>query len=734
MAQQWQMLNEEWREEHSILDLSQEMMLPRIAPNLFFRLRQLSFYIVILLVFGIFAARLWQLQVVQRDYWARQAESNRSRLVSLSAPRGIIYDRNGVPLVHNVPNFIVTITPGYLPETEEGLRDHAGEGKIFARLSELLDMPVTTLVASNTLTTSAMLTTSIATASVTTASVTTASVTTASVTTASKPLTLTAQLGIKDLVDRAIDPDDRINYSGPFRPVTIKSGVDSVAAMIILEELSELPGVGVSIAPIREYPDGPIFASLLGYLAGIPASLAEEYAARGYDLSSDKVGLAGLEYTVENDLKGQTGYKYVEEDVAGREMRSMGYISSVAGDSVYLSIDAGLQKIAYETLQAKLDEINRLRGEDSTRRGAVIALNPQTGEVLAMVSLPSYDNNLFARGISWRDYQPLLDDLHRPLVNHAIADQVQPGSTFKIIVASAGLQEEVITPRTQILGSGTLVVPNKYFPNDPGRATRFSCWNKAGHGYLDVVHALAQSCNIFFYETGGGLDIPDEPVFEGLGQTRLSEYSTLFGLGKRTGVDLPGEAEGFVPTATWKRRTFGENWSTGDTYNFSIGEGYLQITPIQMLNAAAAIANDGTLYQPQLVHHVTTVDGKLVRSFQPKTISRLPISSTYLALVRQGMELAVESGTSVGAQVPGVRVAGKTGTAEFCDDLAQQRYMCQAGAWPTHAWFIAFAPAEDPELALIVYIWNGGEGSERAVPVAKEILDYYFHVEPQATE
>jgi penicillin-binding protein 2 len=727
MAQQWQMLNEEWREEHSILDLSQEMLLPRIAPTLTFRLRQLSFYIVIILVFGIFVARLWQLQVIQRDYWTHQAEINRSRLVSLPAPRGIIYDRNGVPLVHNIPNFIVTITPGYLPETEEGLRDHAAEGKIFARLSELLDMPVTTLVASNTLTSSTQLTPS-------TQLTVSIMLTTSTALTSTRMLARADELGIKDLVDRAIDPDDHINYSGPFRPVTIKSGVEQAAAMIILEELSELPGVGVSVVPIREYPQGPIFAPLMGYLAGIPASLAEDYEARGYDLSSDKVGLAGLEYTVENDLRGQVGYKYVEEDVAGREVRSMGEVLPVAGDSVYLSIDADLQKAAYETLQAELEAINRQRGEDSTRRGAVIALNPQTGDVLAMVSLPSYDNNLFARGISWRDYQPILDDPHRPLINHAIADQVQPGSTFKIIVASAGLQEEVITPRTQILGSGTLVVPNKYFPNDPGRATRFSCWNKAGHGYLDVVHAIAQSCNIFFYETGGGLDIPNEPVFEGLGQARLSEYATLFGLGKQTGVDLPGEAEGHVPTATWKRRLFGENWSTGDTYNFSIGEGYLQVTPIQMLNAAAAIANDGTLYRPQLVHHVTTVDGQPVRSFQPRIIHRLPISSTYLALVREGMELAVESGTSVGAQVPGVRVAGKTGTAEFCDDLAQQRYMCQPGAWPTHAWFAAFAPAEDPELALIVYIWNGGEGSERAVPVAQKILDYYFHAEPSPTD
>lgn len=658
-----------------------------------FLLRQIVFYIVILLVFAAFVARLWQLQVTQRVYWTERAEMNRSRFVSLPAERGVIYDRYGEPLVRNIPKFVVSIVPGYLPEDEEGYRDHPGEAKIFTRLSELLDMPVTTI--STTV-----------------------------------GLTRTAALGIKDLVDRSLDPDSP-QYTGPFRPVTIKSGVERDAAMIILEESPDLPGVQVDISSIREYPQGPIFAPIMGYLTKIPSSLADEYEARGYSLAADLVGMAGLEYTSEDYLRGTKGYKYIEEDVAGREVRVVEESLPKFGHSVYLSIDAGLQVAAYEALQAGIEEINWVRGQESTRRGAVIAMNPQTGEVLALVSLPSFDNNLFAQGAARPDYgeslQALLDDPHRPLVNHAIADRVQPGSIFKVIVASAGLQEEVITLRTKILDPGTIVIPNKYFPNDPGRATRFSCWYKPGHGYLNVVEALAQSCNIFFYETGGGLDIPDQPEFEGLGEKRLGRYSRLFGLGKPTGIDLAGEASGRVPSATWKRLNFGENWSTGDTYNWSIGEGYLEVTPIQMLNAAAAIANGGTLYRPQVVHRVTTVDGETVRSFQAQALTAtLPISPAYLSLVQQGMEMAVTSGTSTKAQVPGVRVAGKTGTAEFCDDLALKRDLCPPGHWPTHAWFIAFAPVEKPELVLIVYIWNGGEGSERAVPVAKKILDYYF--------
>ncbi len=694
MARAWQTLPEDWAgDDGGMLGLPHDLTQAHTDHPLGFRLRQMSFYAIIALVFVVFVARLWHLQITQRAYWTERAKNNSSRLISLPALRGIIYDRYGQALVYNIPKFTVSIIPGYLPETEDGYRDHPAEAKVFERLSELLAMPVTTI-------------------------------------TGTLSLTQTKELGIKDMVDLALDPEAGF-YTGPFRPVVIKTGVDREVAMIILEEASHLPGAQVSIDSIREYPQGPIFAPLIGYLGKISPDLLKEYESEGYDAATDLIGLTGIEYTTEEDLRGVKGYKYIEEDVAGREVRVVEQVTPTAGSSVYLSIDAGLQVAAYESLKAQIDEINRYYGKDVTQRGAVIALDPQTGQVLAMVSLPAYDNNVFAQGTARPDYgdalQALLQDAHRPLINHAIADRVQPGSTFKIIVASAGLQEQIITPKTKIFDPGTIVVPDKYYPNDPGRAKSFSCWNKAGHGYIDVVHALAESCNIFFYEVGGGLDIPSEPVFKGLGVKLLGQYARLFGLGSPTGVDLPGEAGGRVPTATWKRLVFAENWSTGDTYNFSIGEGFLEVTPIQMLNAAAVIANGGTLYRPQLVHHVTSVDGKEVQGFQAQPITRtLPISPEYISLVQQGMEMAVASGTSVKAQVPGVRVAGKTGTAEFCDDLAQQRGLCFSGHWPTHAWFLAYAPVENPQIVLVVYIWNGGEGSERAVPVAKKILDYYF--------
>ncbi len=700
MARTWQTSLEDWSVEDShLLDLPHDLLSPTTERPAGFRLRQAVFYLLIILVFAAFTARLWQLQVVERDEWAYRAEKNRSRLEAIPAPRGIIYDRYGEPLVRNIPQFVVSIIPAYLPETPDGHRDPEGEARVFARLSELLQMPVTTI--SGTV-----------------------------------PLTQTTPLGIKDIVDQVLDPQS--SRYAPYRPVVIKTGVEREAALIILEEAARLPGVRVDIKPIREYPAGPIYAPLLGYMTRIPSHLAETYQKRGYDVATDLAGMVGIEYTAEEWLRGVKGTRYIEEDVAGRQVRILEQTNPLPGHNVYLSIDAGLQKFAYETLQAAINEINRFYGDEVTRRGAVIALHPQTGEVLAMVSLPSYDNNLFTQGVAAADYhdqlQALLDDPHRPLLNHAITDRLQPGSTFKIIVAAAGLQEGIITAKTKINDPGTIVIPDKYFPNDPGRARKFSCWNKAGHGYLDVVHAIAESCNIFFYEVGGGLDVPDQPKFTGLGEKLIGKYARLFGLGTPTGIDLPGEAGGHVPDATWKRKTFGENWSTGDTYNFSIGEGYLEVTPIQMLNAAVAIANGGTLYRPQIVHHVTGADGKEIRGFKPQVITQsLPISSTYFSLIQQGMELAVNAGTARNAQVAGVRVAGKTGTAEFCDNLAQQRGLCYANHWPTHAWFVAFAPVERPEIALIVYIWNGGEGSARAAPVAQKILEYYFTRTPPKT-
>ncbi len=301
-----------------------------------------------------------------------------------------------------------------------------------------------------------------------------------------------------------------------------------------------------------------------------------------------------------------------------------------------------------------------------------------------------------------------------------------PGSVFKVVVASAALQEGVVSSQTTLNCPGQIVVPNRYYPNDPGYAQPFYCWNEAGHGPLDVVGGIANSCNIFFYKAGGGFEETD---FEGLGVGRIAEYARSFGLGEETGVELPTENAGLVPTADWKRHTYGESWSTGDTYNLSIGQGFLEVTPLQMLNAVNAIANDGMVYRPQVVHHVTDAEGDITEPFEPEVIRELPVDSEYLAMVREGMVGAVEHGTAARrGQIEGVRLGGKTGTAHFCDDI-----MCGVGyEQPEHAWFTAFGPADEPEISVIVFLYNGGEGSVTAVPVAREILSTYFGVEQES--
>jgi penicillin-binding protein 2 len=668
---------------------------PRPSPRL------LALYGVVGLIMAAFVLRLWHMQVARADYYRNLADSNRLRLVTLDAPRGILYDRNGALLARNVPTYDVTIVPAYLPDEPDG------ELQVYRRLGELLGLPVSGETAS---------------------------------------LAGAGARGIKDIVDEA-------RGIAPYRPVTIRSNVPRDVALQIMEESPRLSGVNTVVVPSREYPVGLLTAHVVGYTGRISADAVEQLdrslvgllsgpnreslelffrdaqAARNYNPDTDRVGFAGIEAAYEDWLRGVKGERTVEEDVAGRAIRVVGQpLDPVPGHNVYLTIDRDLQQAAYEALQQQIDQINSYVGTLRTRRGAVVAIDPRDGQVLALVSLPTFDNNLFTHGISADAYQALLGDPFLPLFNHAIGDQVQPGSVFKIIPAAAALQEGVVTPRWVWYDTGSIVIPNRYFPNDPRQAQTFYSWLRSGHGETNVVKALADSVNTFFYVTVGGLDVPDRPKVKGFEDLNtFLKYIRAFGLGALTGIDLPGEAPGHVPTAQWKRLTYGENWALGDTYNLSIGEGFLTATPLQILNATTAVANGGTLYKPELVLRIADADGNPVRTFEPQAIGALPVSSENLAIVRQGMEAAVQWGTATKAQVPGLNVAGKTGTAEFCDDLAIRLGFCAPGlSKPTHAWFTAYAPAENPKIALVVYIYNGGEGSQAAIPVAQKILQFWF--------
>jgi penicillin-binding protein 2 len=636
------------------------------------RIKLTVFRAFVIIVFLVLSFQLWRLQITKGQEYTAQAELNRFRLVSTPPLRGIIYDRWGTILARNAASYAVTITPADLPAAE----DTEARERIFTELGQLLDMPAFPTGGGTVL-----------------------------------PDRLTRPIEPSSIAD-AVEQGEL----NPFEPIYLKRNVDRDTAFIIEEQHLNLPGVQVVADPVREYPTGSTTANILGYVGPIPAEQADELQDEGYNIYTDKIGLTGVEAVAEQYLRGTPGRKHVEVDIAGRELRTISdAIPAVPGDSVILSLDADLQQFTEEALQRTLDEWN-------VKQGAVVILNVKTGEVLTMVSLPSYDNNLFATGIDAKTYQDLLSDPQRPLVNFAISGQQPPGSSFKVITAAGALNEGVLTPSTTFRCDGSLLVPNKYFPDDPSMAQKFVCWWPWGHGDLNVIGGLAYSCDIFFYRTGGGFG--DQ---EGLGVDRLAYYATQFGLGEKSGIDLPGEASGLVPNPTWKRLNYSESWVLGDTYNMSIGQGFVLATPLQMANLAATIANGGTLYQPQVVREVVDANGKVVVPFQPKVIRQLDLAPGVLDTVREGMRAAVSWGTAYRANMKTIAVAGKTGTAEFPGERDAEGHL------PTHAWFISFAPYEDPELAMAIFIYGGGdrstEGATVGAPLAKEIYSYYFQAQ-----
>ncbi len=513
------------------------------------------------------------------------------------------------------------------------------------------------------------------------------------------------------------------NTVGTYSPVPIATQVDRQIAFIIEEQHLDLPGVVVSAEPQRYYYDAPLMAHIIGYMGRINSAELEEYIEKGY-APDDPVGVAGIERTQEAILAGVKGQKHVEVNVFGRETAVISEQPPEPGHSIYLTIDTEFQRAVEEALRKGMEAAD-------SEVGVAIAMDPRTGEILAMVSLPTFDNNLFSGGISFEDFVALNEDPRHPLVNHAVSGQYPPGSTFKIVPAAALLQEGVVTTSTTFECRGTMLLPNRYFPDDMSQAQPFYCWSKVGHGRINLVTAIAQSCDIYFYQaTGGFMD------FQGLGIERLGQYARMFGFGEPTGVELSGEASGLVPSDRWKRQVYGESWYTGDTYNASIGQGFVLATPLQLLNATAAIANRGTLYRPQIIAQVVDSEGNVVSTLEPDPIRKLQISPENIEVVRRGMRLAVTGGTAWRVNLPEIEVAAKTGTAEYTKlDEHGQVVMDEFGYLPTHAWFTAFAPYDDPEIVIGIFLDNGGEGSQTAAPVGEEILRAYFGIpRPEAPD
>jgi len=467
----------------------------------------------------------------------------------------------------------------------------------------------------------------------------------------------------------------------------VKENIAQDQSLILGEKLNDLPGIYLEKSAIRSYEDGYIFSHLIGYDGKVTY---QELQKNPNYLMTDYIGKTGLEKEYEKELRGVHGAQQVEVDSKGEFKKNLGIIAAQPGNDLILNIDMELEKKLYDSLSAVLEETG-------TRTAAAVAIDPRDGGILAMVSLPSFDNNLFARGISNEEYKNLIEDTNLPLFNRVVKGEYPPGSTFKMAVAAAGLAERVITPETTVNDShGSISVG----------AWSFGDWKT--HGLMNVRSAIAESCDVFFYAVGGGYG-----NISGLGMDRIKKYADLFGFGNPTGIDLPSEAAGLIPSEQWKLDQLGERWYIGDSYHSAIGQGFISVTPLQLAVYTAAIANRGTLFTPHLVSKIKNNEAEAI--VKPEIVRSGFVSDDVLQVVREGMRQTVTSGTAQSLGTLPIEVAGKTGTAEYGVEKGH-----------THAWFVSFAPYDNPEIALVVLAEGAGEGHASAVPVSKEVLEWYF--------
>jgi penicillin-binding protein 2 len=475
----------------------------------------------------------------------------------------------------------------------------------------------------------------------------------------------------------------------PYEEFPVERGLSYESAMRLAIAVSALPGFHLQTSNTRSYNmSASSLSHVLGYTGMISTEELQDREDLGYRLTDD-IGKTGVESGSETALRGVPGKLVVEVDAAGNEIGLVSRQDSISGANVTLALDLDLQKFTENRLAAALEKLH-------LRRGTVIAIDPQTGGIRAMVSLPAYDSNAFADGIDPETYANLLNDEDQPLFFRAIAGEYPSGSTFKPFIAYAALAEGIVTPSTSFVSTGGLSVGGSFFPD----------WKAGGHGVTDVRKAIANSVNTYFYIVGGGFG-----TFTGLGVERITDYAREFGFGSRTGIDLPGEADGFLPSKEWKQEAKGERWYVGDTYHLSIGQGDLLVTPIQLATGLAIIANGGDRVAP---HMVEGLDGAGAETYQAPQPAGEPLNKDSVQVVREGMREAVTIGSARFLSSLSVPVAGKTGTAQTGGDR------------PTHAWFVGFGPYNDPTLAIVVLIEYGGEGSSVAVPIARDMFEWWF--------
>ena len=488
------------------------------------------------------------------------------------------------------------------------------------------------------------------------------------------------------------------NPGSAFDLVRIAQDVDRRTAQLISEAGFELPGVDVVVEARRQYTDGPLMSQLLGYTGPVSAEQLPDLREQGYQ-PDDLLGKVGLELQYETELRGTYGVQTVARDKTGRRTQILQTVrDAVPGASLKLTVDTKAQRNAQKALKWAMDKIGM-------KRGVVIAMNPQTGEILAMVSLPTYDNNKFARGISQAEYKKLLQNKDKPLLNHAIQAHYAPGSTYKLVTGTGGLADRDITPDTRLLTKPFLTLGD----------TKFYEWNRRGWGPCDIYCGFGHSSDTYFYQVAGMLGID-----------RLAYWARQYGFGAKTGVDLPGEVAGIVPDNAWKQEALGARVFPGETYQAGIGQGYDAVTPLQLINAYAALANGGTLYQPQIVREVIGPDGKVVRPFEKKVLRKMKVKSSVLRTMRVAARSTVTLRHTYNLVDLPIKIAGKSGTAEFGTPDAK-------GRLPYSSFFVGFTPKdprngsfEDHDSRLIVMAF--AHDSRTKGNAATEIVKYFFQL------
>jgi len=498
------------------------------------------------------------------------------------------------------------------------------------------------------------------------------------------PAEIQAKIGAKD---------------GSFEPIRVKADIGPDIVTKIEERRNEFPGVVIEIQPIRNYINNELGAHIFGYVSEINDTELEQRKAEGYR-TGDIVGKFGLEQVYDREIRGVDGGRQVEVDVNGRAVQVLGKKEPLPGSSLVLTIDQRIQKAAEQAMDEHMKYIQTKLGNVNAKAAAAVVMNPKTGEILAMVSRPAFNPNLFSGGISSKDWKALNDNPYHPMDNKAISGEYPPGSTFKIVTGTAALELGKVTPEEKILDTG------KHWLIPKGNAMNEAL------GWISFKEALSKSDNVYFYEMGNRLGIDN-----------LEKYARMFGLGAYTGINLPGESDGLVANRRYKEKVYGEDWYLSETFDAAIGQGFQLVTPLQMAMVMAEVANGGHRYRPFLVSKIVAASGETLKTFSPEEVGNIQISDRTLSLIREALhDVALPGGTAayIFDGFP-VSIAGKTGTAENShgDD---------------HGLFVAYAPFEDPRVVVAVIVEQGGFGSDSAAPIARKILEAAFNINQTPVE